>query len=267
MITIKLDQNGLRSSIYVRLSPDLRMRPSTRWPWLNYVAALLLSWKTQSDVSPKWDPVDGLAGYGSGGVAQRVLHECRDSALASATIDDLSSHCRHLVGVSTGATGRNRTCNRLASNPLQSLPKRDAEIAAFGGLNTAVGAGNEEGSGRVFRYTADEFQIVVEVDTAPGHRFVLSAGSMALEGFEATGTGEDCGRFNTAGLLDTQPTCGGTQATYLYSTYQNLPMAHHKLRTSNAFRADVRGALARPLQRTHTHTIVHFRTGRCHAAC
>jgi hypothetical protein len=56
VITIKLDQNGLRSSIY-------------------------------NDVSPKWNAQTGIAGYGKdehgsgGSVAQRQLHECRDSAM------------------------------------------------------------------------------------------------------------------------------------------------------------------------------------------
>eukprot|EP01052_Picozoa_sp_SAG31_P036414 SAG31_NODE_4542_length_3152_cov_1.420242_1_plen_471_part_00 len=173
VITVKLDQNGLRSTVY-------------------------------SNVSPKWDPSTGIADYGTGDVAQRMLHDCRDSAVASATIDDLSSHCRHLVGISTGG-------------------------------------GNEEGAGRAFRYTADEFRLVVALQTAPGQHFILSAGSMALESFEVTGSGEDCGRTNPAGQLDTQSTCGGTHATYVYKSSQDLPMAHHKLRASNAFRADVRG--------------------------
>jgi hypothetical protein len=75
VITVKLDQKGLRSSVF-------------------------------NDVSPKWSQAlggeYGDADPGSGDVSRRSLHECRDSAVAANNLDDLSSHCRHLIGVATG---------------------------------------------------------------------------------------------------------------------------------------------------------------------
>ena len=162
VITIKLDQNGLRSTVF-------------------------------NDVSPKWDAVSGQADPGSGAVDRRTLHECRDSAVAANNMDDLSSHCRHLIGQSTGH-------------------------------------GAEEGSGRVFRYVADEFQLQVHFDGELGD-YILTPSSMALDDFKVTGSGKDCGRAD----------CGGTTAVFIYKQTQELGMPHHKLRNTNAFRSDVKG--------------------------
>ena len=162
VITIKLDQNGMRSSVF-------------------------------NDVSPKWDAVSGQADPGSGAVDRRTLHECRDSAVAANNKDDLSSHCRHLIGQATGH-------------------------------------GAEEGSGRVFRYVADEFQLQVHFDGELGD-YILAPSSMALDDFKVTGSGKDCGRAD----------CGGTTAVYQYKQTQELGMPHHKLRNTNAFRSDVKG--------------------------
>ena len=143
VITVKLDQNGMRSSVF-------------------------------NDVSPKWDPVSGQADRGSGGVDQRRLRECRDSAVASTRMDDLSTHCRHLIGKSTGD-------------------------------------GAEEGSGRVFRYVADEFHLKVRFEEQLGD-YVLTPSNMALDDFKVSGRGVDCGR----------PDCGGTTAVFKYKQTQDL---------------------------------------------
>ena len=162
VITVNLDQNGMRSSVF-------------------------------NDISPKWDVLSGRADAGSGPVDRRALHECRDSAVAANNLDDLSSHCRHLIGQATGH-------------------------------------GAEEGSGRVFRYTADEFQMQVHFEGELGD-YVLAPSGMALDEFKVSGTGKDCGRDH----------CGGTMAVYRYKQTQQLGMPHHKLRNTNAFRSDVKG--------------------------
>jgi hypothetical protein len=174
VITVKLDQNGLRSSVFNDVSPKFAQAAGGKY---------------------------GRADPGSGSVRQRALHECRKSALAATFKDDLSSHCRHLIG-------------------------------------TSAGHGSEEGSGRVFRYVSDDFRIAVRVvaSTEPGFvqtgaTHVLTAGAMALEEFKLAGVGRDCGRDN----------CGGTSATYVYRSRQELPMPHHRLRSTHAFRADVKG--------------------------
>lgn len=175
VITVKLDQNGMRSSVF-------------------------------NDVSPKWDPVSGQADAGSGPVDRRALHECRDSAVAANNMDDLSSHCRHLIGQATGH-------------------------------------GAEEGSGRVFRYMADEFHLQVHFEGELGD-YVLAPSSMALDDFKVSGSGKDCGRDN----------CGGTTAVYRYKQTQELGMPHHKLRNTNAFRSDVKGprGFVRPVNRPYS---------------
>jgi hypothetical protein len=175
VITVKLDQNGMRSSIF-------------------------------NDISPKWDPVSGQADAGSGPVDRRALHECRDSAVAANNMDDLSSHCRHLIGQATGH-------------------------------------GAEEGSGRVFRYTADEFQLKVHFEGELGD-YVLASSGMALDDFKLSGVGKDCGRAH----------CGGTTAVYRYKQTQELGMPHHKLRNTNAFRSDVKGprGFVRPANRPYS---------------
>ena len=152
-------------------------------------------------------------------------------------MDSLSSHCRHLVGIATGN-------------------------------------GNEVGSGRVFRYTTDEFMVVVKLDGTP-HQTVLAPSALALEGFTWEGIGEECGHGSGEQFVGTHgkvglrgpariclaykhPTtespsgcvpdrrsisnrscqvprdwhagstphfgekCGGTKATYVYSTRQPL---------------------------------------------
>lgn len=190
VVTFNLDQGGLRSSVF-------------------------------NDVSPKWHQVEGgqygQSDPGSGQVDRRMLHECRDSAIAASNIDDLSSHCRHLIG-------------------------------------TATGHGAEEGSGRVFRYTVDEFKVRVTVlastkqneQQTGGAEFVLLTGNMALSEFKIFGHGQDCGRED----------CGGTSAVYKYTSTQELPMPHHVLRNTNAFRADVKGprGYIRPAHRPYSHS-------------
>ena len=92
-------------------------------------------------------------------------------------------------------------------------------------------------AGRVFRYTADEFKIVVTVLASSdptaysGEQYALLTGNMALSGFKVGGTGKDCGRAD----------CGGTVAVYTYRSTQEPPAPHHELRNLNAFRADVKG--------------------------
>ena len=188
VVTFKLDQSGLRSSVF-------------------------------NDVSPKWKQVAGgkysQADPGSGQVDRRLLNECRDSAVAATNIDDLSSHCRHLIG-------------------------------------TATGHGAEEGSGRVFRYTVDEFKVKITVlasteqnlQQSGGEQLVLLTGNMALSEFKVLGHGQDCGRDD----------CGGSRAVYKYKSTQELPMPHHELRNTNAFRADVKGprGYIRPVHRPYS---------------
>lgn len=138
VLTLNLDQHGLRSSVF-------------------------------NSISPKWNQHAGAeygnADPGSGSIVNRALFDCRAAATAANNLDELSSHCRHSIGQTTGHV--------------------------------------HAGAGRVFRYTADHFRIKLKViQGRPGEDIittVLSTKSMVLEEFKLAGVGQDCGREDCGG--------------------------------------------------------------------